>query len=293
MMIKAKHNLKTDINQNLDELLKVLNSYDGESLYLATFNEFFINYLNVTFKNIANHNRFMAASITPPYGLSVKHPFVHILYRIFEGKTVQKALKDKINTLFVTHNNHPLRAFIELFTKVNRASNAFKEGIINGISDENILVLLWALKFRPEFIVDIANEVFTPLSKMGFAYASSLLLKCSVINGDNEEIIRENLSLVIAQSNVSYKEWLANYLTYLVSKSQDVDLKILLLKLGIAYECLTLLLPLAATIENATHLGEKRYLEAYKYVVLAEFHNILGAKEKLDEYSALIKFVIK
>lgn len=289
-MIKAAFTLKKGIKQNLDELLNTLNKYDGESLYLAEFNTFFISYLETTFTQMSTPSNKGSSKFKVPFNLAQKHPFIHVLLRIFESKTLQKTLKDKINTLLAHHADHPLRSFLELFAKVNRASNTFKEKIKKGIKERDFLIMLWATKFRVDFLDDISEELLKPLSRAHVTYASLLLFEHSVSLSHDPVTIKEHLATIINQSALAPKFWLGPYVLKLVKQINDFELKLFLLKEALVYECYEVLVVLATLIEKADHLGEKRYLEAYKYLVLAHFFNIPGAYEKLDEYEGLIKF---
>ncbi|MDY0214464.1 MAG: hypothetical protein RBS24_02950 [Bacilli bacterium] len=284
-MIKLLNHKKGNIETALEQLLHVLNHYDGESEYLKTYNELYINYIRNDFLTVKNEYKISRKSLNE---IKRNHPLLYVLFMIFRGNTLQKGYKLEVLALLKKHPRYPYKSFITLFINKDLSHDEFKKGIAKGVKDKEVLTLLWVLKNNPSFMKKEYLDIVELLNKAGVTYATKLLLEESVKSGKDFKVINIYINMLL---NIASKEIITNYLVYLSRLTTNPGLKIDLLKIGIELDFHQVLIPLSDAYLNANTMGKERYVEAYKYLVIAEFHKVFLAKEKLDAFYHIVKFI--
>ena len=269
----------------LDDLFVDLYNYDGQSLYLKDFNLGFINYLKASFFII--NDSFNSPLLTR--AAKVSHPFIFTLYCIFENKVLSRSQLLEIEAILKKHPIFPLKDFLLLFTKHKKDDNTFKNALKRNLNRNDFLTRLWLLKYNVSGLEKEKTTLTHDLSKQNVTYATYKLLLNEASAKPSEKKLLELIDLTILQNIVKDDTSKSRLYLDVADKVKDNILKIKILTAATKKKYYEALIPLASAYLNALELGKKRLLEAYRYLVIAEFLEVPGVKELYIEYKNALK----
>ena len=194
-------------NQNyFDRLLDALNKYDGQSLYLAPFNELFVQYLRSVcqLENeslIATYRNTLTKVL--PFN---KHPFFPIVVTLLEGKKINAAKLALITKALNKNKSHPLYDFISLALKYDKNNSKHNVLLKQKLNKDDLLILCWWINTNNNVLSDKdATAILQKYMTQGhniatFKYAALILkeklemkqltdILSSMTNGNNSQFL--------------------------------------------------------------------------------------------------------
>lgn len=288
-MKRLKDNRKLHAIVVIDDFLSALNKYDGESLFLARYNETFFHYLKMVYFSLNNESLSRDEQTLLERKAKKDHPFIYALYRIFENKNMQKAHINELEALLKVHLAYPLHDFLLLFTKYKKGSDDFNKRLVRLLKQDDLLSKLWVIKNDIRATDKNTFPLLKELSNRGVTKASRYLLFESIKEEKSYINIVEQIELVINQNLYKDEKTHGDLYIKVASSSSSNNLKIAILQDALKLKYYDALIPLVKAYLNAKELGNKNLLEAYRYLVIAEFLNIDGYKELYIDYKTALK----
>ncbi|MFA7449479.1 MAG: hypothetical protein WCY90_01490 [Bacilli bacterium] len=288
-MKRLKDNLKLHAIVVIDDFLSALNDYDGQSLYLANYNITFINYLKHTFFTlsadpISNEDKNIMGRKARQ-----DHPLIYSLYRIFEHKTLQKAHITELETLLKKHRAYPFIDFLNLFTKFKKGSVEFNKSLITLLKKDNLLTKLWLINSNLKTPNIDSFSLLSELSTRGVTKASRHLLFASIKETENYDTISKQINIIINQDLYKDEKAYSDLYLSLAASTSSYYLKIKILKDALKLKYYDALIPLVRVYLTAKEQNNESLLEAYRYLVIAEFLNIDGHRELYKQYKIALR----
>lgn len=269
----------------LDDLFVDLYNYDGQSLYLKDFNLAFVNYLKASFFSV--NGSFNSPLLTR--AAKASHPFIFTLYRIFENETLSRSQLLEIGSILKKHPLYPLKDFLLLFTKHKKGGDTFKNALKRNLNHNDFLTKLWLLKYNVSGLEKEKTTLTHDLSKQNVTYATYKLLINEANAKPSEKTLLQLIDLTIRQNFVKDDTSMSRLYLDVADKLKDNTLKIKILIAATKKKYYEALIPLASAYLSARELGKERLLEAYRYLVIAEFLEVPGVKKLYIEYKHALK----
>lgn len=269
----------------LDDLFVDLYNYDGQSLYLKDFNLTFVNYLKASFFSV--NGSFNSPLLTRAARAS--HPFIFTLHRIFENKALTKPHILEVEAMLKKHPLYPLKNFLLLFTKHKKGSDTFKNALIRNFKRNDFLTKLWFLKYNVSGLEKEKTTLTHDLSRQNVTYATYKMLLNEASAKPSEKTLLQLIDLTIRQNFVKDDTSMSRLYLDVADKLKDNTLKIKILIAATKKKYYEALIPLASAYLSARELGKERLLEAYRYLVIAEFLEVPGVKKLYIEYKHALK----